>query len=145
MNNELNKRINTTKNFSTDLVHEIRNPLASLKSASEIISETKDKEQTQKTQSTQTKTKKQETKEAKTSVTNGIFDDFHSFLEDNFGKIKAKRIDNTSDKAEAENEREEFIHQYESYLTELELNGIEFDDYSYNDWLEEKIAREVKN
>ena len=106
---------------------------------------TKDKEQTQKTQSTQTKTKKQETKEAKTSVTNGIFDDFHSFLEDNFGKIKAKRIDNTSDKAEAENEREEFIHQYESYLTELELNGIEFDDYSYNDWLEEKIAREVKN
>ena len=56
-----------------------------------------------------------------------------------------KRIDNTSDKAEAENEREEFIHQYESYLTELELNGIEFDDYSYNDWLEEKIAREVKN
>jgi len=45
MTNELNKRINTTKNFSTDLVHEIRNPLASLKSASEIISETKDKEQ----------------------------------------------------------------------------------------------------
>ena len=45
MTYELNKRINTTKNFSTDLVHEIRNPLASLKSASEIISETKDKEQ----------------------------------------------------------------------------------------------------
>ncbi len=45
MTNELNKRINTTKNFSTDLVHEIRNPLASLKSASEIISETKDKQQ----------------------------------------------------------------------------------------------------
>tara|TARA_B100001123_G_scaffold277635_1_gene308960 strand:+ start:420 stop:1292 length:873 start_codon:yes stop_codon:yes gene_type:complete len=45
MTNELNKRINTTKNFSTDLVHEIRNPLASLKSASEIISETSDKDQ----------------------------------------------------------------------------------------------------
>ena len=41
----LNKRINVAENFSTDLVHEIRNPLASLKSASEIISETEDKEQ----------------------------------------------------------------------------------------------------
>jgi len=45
MTNELQKRINTAKNFSTDLVHEIRNPLASLKSASEIISETKNKEE----------------------------------------------------------------------------------------------------
>ena len=42
MTNELNNRINTAENFSTDLVHEIRNPLASLKSASEIISETTD-------------------------------------------------------------------------------------------------------
>ena len=40
MTNDLNKRITTAKNFSTDLVHEIRNPLASLKSASEIISDT---------------------------------------------------------------------------------------------------------
>ena len=31
--------------YSTDLLHEIRNPLASLKSASEIISETENKEQ----------------------------------------------------------------------------------------------------
>ena len=45
MTNELQKRINTAENFSTDLVHEIRNPLASLKSASEIISETNNKEQ----------------------------------------------------------------------------------------------------
>ncbi len=43
MTNELHKRINTAENFSTDLVHEIRNPLASLKGASEIISETEDK------------------------------------------------------------------------------------------------------
>ena len=43
MTNELHKRINNAENFSTDLVHEIRNPLASLKSASEIISETEDK------------------------------------------------------------------------------------------------------
>ena len=35
MTNELQKRVNTAENFSTDLVHEIRNPLASLKSASE--------------------------------------------------------------------------------------------------------------
>ena len=37
MTNELQKRVNTAENFSTDLVHEIRNPLASLKSASEIL------------------------------------------------------------------------------------------------------------
>lgn len=43
MTNELHKRINSAENFSTDLVHEIRNPLASLKGASEIISETEDK------------------------------------------------------------------------------------------------------
>ena len=44
MTKELNKRITNAENFSTDLVHEIRNPLASLKSASEIISETENKE-----------------------------------------------------------------------------------------------------
>ena len=44
MTNELNKRIATAENYSTDLLHEIRNPLASLKSASEIISETDNKE-----------------------------------------------------------------------------------------------------
>ncbi len=43
MTGELNKRITTAENYSTDLLHEIRNPLASLKSASEIISETEDK------------------------------------------------------------------------------------------------------
>ena len=43
MTQELQNRANTAENFSTDLVHEIRNPLASLKSASEIISETEDK------------------------------------------------------------------------------------------------------
>ncbi len=48
MTNELNNRINAAENFSTDLVHEIRNPLASLKSASEIIYETTDKAQREK-------------------------------------------------------------------------------------------------
>ena len=45
MTHELQKRADNAENFSTDLVHEIRNPLASLKSASEIISETEDKNQ----------------------------------------------------------------------------------------------------
>ena len=44
MTKELNNRIKATENFSTDLVHEIRNPLASLKSASEIISDTNDRD-----------------------------------------------------------------------------------------------------
>ena len=39
---ELKKRITHAENFSTDLVHEIRNPLASLKSASEILHDTND-------------------------------------------------------------------------------------------------------
>ena len=39
---ELQKRITHAENFSTDLVHEIRNPLASLKSASEILQDTSD-------------------------------------------------------------------------------------------------------
>ena len=42
---ELQKRISHAENFSTDLVHEIRNPLASLKSASEILNDTKDIDQ----------------------------------------------------------------------------------------------------
>ena len=39
---ELQKRISHAENFSTDLVHEIRNPLASLKSASEILNDAKE-------------------------------------------------------------------------------------------------------
>ena len=39
---ELQKRISHAENFSTDLVHEIRNPLASLKSASEILHDAQD-------------------------------------------------------------------------------------------------------
>ena len=42
MTEDLYKRINIAETFSSDLVHEIRNPLASLKSASEIIGETED-------------------------------------------------------------------------------------------------------
>ena len=42
---ELQKRITHAENFSTDLVHEIRNPLASLKSASEILHDTTDADQ----------------------------------------------------------------------------------------------------
>ena len=45
MTKELQKRTKRAETFSTDLAHEIRNPLASLKSASEIISETDDKPQ----------------------------------------------------------------------------------------------------
>jgi two-component system sensor histidine kinase ChvG len=45
MTNELQKRVTHAENFSTDLVHEIRNPLASLKSASEILQDTNDKDQ----------------------------------------------------------------------------------------------------
>ena len=42
MTNQLQRRITQAENFSTDLVHEIRNPLASLKSASEILHDTAD-------------------------------------------------------------------------------------------------------
>jgi two-component system, OmpR family, sensor histidine kinase ChvG len=42
---ELQKRIAHAENFSTDLVHEIRNPLASLKSASEILQDNNNLEQ----------------------------------------------------------------------------------------------------
>jgi len=45
MTHELQKRISHAENFSTDLVHEIRNPLTSLKSATEILSETDDSSQ----------------------------------------------------------------------------------------------------
>jgi len=45
MTNELQKRISHAENFSTDLVHEIRNPLTSLKSASEILNDTEDSTQ----------------------------------------------------------------------------------------------------
>ena len=46
MTNELQNRVTHAENFSTDLVHEIRNPLASLKSASEILQDTNGKEAT---------------------------------------------------------------------------------------------------
>ena len=45
MTTDLQKRISHAENFSTDLVHEIRNPLTSLKSATEILHETEDHEQ----------------------------------------------------------------------------------------------------
>ncbi len=45
MTHQLQKRISQAENFSTDLVHEIRNPLASLKSASEILHDTNDIDQ----------------------------------------------------------------------------------------------------
>ncbi len=45
MTYELQKRISHAETFSTDLVHEIRNPLASLKSASEILHDTTDVKQ----------------------------------------------------------------------------------------------------
>ena len=48
MTQELQKRISHAENFSTDLVHEIRNPLTSLKSASEILNDTEDSTQREK-------------------------------------------------------------------------------------------------
>ena len=45
MTTELQKRVSHAENFSTDLVHEIRNPLASLKSASEILQDSNNPEQ----------------------------------------------------------------------------------------------------
>ena len=45
MTSELQKRVAHAENFSTDLVHEIRNPLASLKSASEILQDSNNPEQ----------------------------------------------------------------------------------------------------
>ena len=48
MTNDLQKRIETAENFSTDLVHEIRNPLASLKSASELLDKTTEKNESEK-------------------------------------------------------------------------------------------------
>jgi len=43
MTKELQKRTNRAENFSNDLAHEIRNPLASLKSASEFLDKTTEK------------------------------------------------------------------------------------------------------
>ena len=43
MTKELQKRTTRAETFSTDLAHEIRNPLASLKGASELLDKTEDK------------------------------------------------------------------------------------------------------
>ena len=44
MTKELQQRTNRAETFSNDLAHEIRNPLASLKSASELLDKTTEKE-----------------------------------------------------------------------------------------------------
>ena len=48
MTKELQKRTNRAENFSNDLAHEIRNPLASLKSASELLDKTTKKMESEK-------------------------------------------------------------------------------------------------
>ena len=48
MTKELQKRTNRAENFSNDLAHEIRNPLASLKSASELLDKTTEKMEAEK-------------------------------------------------------------------------------------------------
>ena len=48
MTKELQKRTNRAENFSNDLAHEIRNPLASLKSASELLDKTTEKKEGEK-------------------------------------------------------------------------------------------------
>jgi len=48
MTKELQKRTNRAETFSNDLAHEIRNPLASLKSASELIDKTTNKNESEK-------------------------------------------------------------------------------------------------
>ena len=45
MTHDLQKRVDQAENFSSDLVHEIRNPLTSLKSASEILDDTSNQDQ----------------------------------------------------------------------------------------------------
>ncbi len=48
MTEDLYKRINIAETFSSDLAHEIRNPLTSLKSASEVLESTSDNEKRKK-------------------------------------------------------------------------------------------------
>jgi len=48
MTEDLYKRINVAETFSTDLAHEIRNPLTSLKGASEVLENTSDNEKRKK-------------------------------------------------------------------------------------------------
>tara|TARA_Y100000590_G_scaffold195703_1_gene222173 strand:- start:349 stop:1896 length:1548 start_codon:yes stop_codon:yes gene_type:complete len=48
MTEDLYKRINVAETFSTDLAHEIRNPLTSLKGASEVLDNTSDNEKRKK-------------------------------------------------------------------------------------------------
>ena len=48
MTKELQHRTNRAETFSNDLAHEIRNPLASLKSASELLDKTTDKSESEK-------------------------------------------------------------------------------------------------
>mgnify|MGYP006200494359 FL=1 len=48
MTKELQHRTNRAETFSNDLAHEIRNPLASLKSASELLDKTTGKDESEK-------------------------------------------------------------------------------------------------
>ena len=48
MTKELQKRTSRAETFSNDLAHEIRNPLASLKSASELLDKTTEKIESEK-------------------------------------------------------------------------------------------------
>ena len=48
MTKDLHKRINVAETFSSDLAHEIRNPLTSLKGASEVLDNTSDDEKRKK-------------------------------------------------------------------------------------------------
>jgi len=48
MTEDLYKRINVAENFSTDLAHEIRNPLTSLKGAAEVLENTSENEKRKK-------------------------------------------------------------------------------------------------
>jgi two-component system sensor histidine kinase ChvG len=48
MTTELQKRTNRAETFSTDLAHEIRNPLASLKGASELLDKTSEQKEREK-------------------------------------------------------------------------------------------------
>ena len=48
MTEDLYKRINVAETFSSDLAHEIRNPLTSLKGASEVLESTNDEDKRKK-------------------------------------------------------------------------------------------------
>jgi len=120
MTRDLYKRINIAENFSTDLAHEIRNPLASLKGASELLDTTSEPEkrskllkiishdvqrierlitdysQMLKDEAALSREKMQ--KINVTSIVKSVVDDFNNNLTNSKKNIKIKLHENSDDK-----------------------------------------------